>query len=182
MKTNHIFIFLLIVVSSVIQSSCVKEGPQGPQGVAGQNGADGLNGNANVIASPWITPTTWAGQTGDWYFDVASSAITQNIVENGVILAYISLQADLYSGAAVRPLPAYAIGANWDFLIPAYGQIEFSSDATTVPATTGNLFRFILIPASSTLSLKSGSVNGLRKSDLQNMSYKDVCKKFGIAE
>jgi hypothetical protein len=182
MKTKTIFIFFLIAISSIIQTACVKEGPRGPAGQNGTNGQNGLDGNANVIASPWITPTAWAGQTSDWYFDVASTAITQEIVENGAILAYVSLKDDLYSGAAVRPLPAYAVGANWDFLIPAYGQIEFTSDALTIPATTGNLFRFILIPSSSTLSLKSGSINGLKKSEFQNMTYKDVCKLLDIAE
>jgi len=161
-----------------MQTGCVKEGPQGP---AGQNGTNGADGNANVIASPWITPTSWAGQTGDWYFDVASTAISQSVVENGVILAYMWVPGDIYS-ADVRPLPSTALGANWNFLIPDYGLIEFTSDGTTIPGTTGYNFRFILITSSSTLSLKSGSTNGLRKSELQNMSYKDVCKQLGIAE
>jgi hypothetical protein len=175
MKTKNIFIFLLFALSTFIMAGCVKEGPRGP---AGQNGIDG---NANVIASPWITPLSWSYDTGEWYFDVTSASITSDIVENGAILAYMSLADDIYGGVAVRPLPAYAIGANWDFLIPATsGQIEFTSDAALIPATTGNLFRFILIPSS--VRLKSGSINGYKKSELQNMPYKDVCRILGIKE
>ena len=178
MKTKSIIIIFLVLAASFIQTGCVKEGPQGP---AGQNGTNGVDGNANVIASPWITPTSWAGQTRDWYFDVASTDINQSIVENGVILAYMWVPGDVYS-ADVRPLPSKALGANWNFLIPDYGLIEFTCDTTTIPGTTGYNFRFILISSSSTLSLKSGSTNGLRKSELQNMSYKEVCKQLGIAE
>jgi len=178
MKTKSIVILSFVAIFMLIASACKKEGPQGPPGV---------DGNANVIASPWITPHSWDGCANDWYFDVSNAAITQDIVETGVILAYISAPGDLYQGTAVRPLPAYAIGVNWDFLVEgptqtSLGFIEFSSDATAMPATTNIYFRFILIPSSSTLSLKSGSTNGLRKSELQNMPYKDVCKLLGIRE
>jgi hypothetical protein len=175
MKFKTIFLSLLITVPALLLTGCKQEGPQGPAG---------LDGNANVIASQWITPTAWQGKPGDWFFDISNSSITKDIVESGAILAYVSLPGDV-SNLAVRPLPAYIIGANWDFLLPndgqsSYGTIEFTTDMATLPGITGYNFRFILIP--SNISLKSASLNTPGMSDLRKMSYKEVCKLFGIQE
>jgi len=170
MKTKLSILTLMAATSLLILSGCGEKGPAG---------RDGLDGNANVISSPWYTPNSWNGQTGDWYFDVSNSAISQDIVESGVILAYVSLPDDVYP-AAVRPLPAYALGCNWDYLIPDYGEIEFLSDALTKPGTSGYSFRFILIPASQ--SLKSTAAGSYTAEELKKMSYLEVCRKFGIPE
>lgn len=170
MKTNlYLFIFLAVAASTT-WSGCGKEGPAGK---------DGIDGNANVIASQWYKPATWAGKTGDWYFDISCNEITEDIVESGVILAYCSLPGDIYD-APVRPMPCYAIGANWDFLIPDYGQIEFTSDALYVPGTSDYYFRFILIPASNFLKTSSGT--NVTADELRKMTYHEVCTKYGIKE
>jgi hypothetical protein len=166
MKTTKSILLILVALTLFIWTGCAKEGPAGK------------DGNANVISSEWIHPTSWNGQTGDWYFDVSNSAINSSIVEQGVILAYVSLPGDIYP-AAVRPLPSWALGSNWDFLIPDYGQIEFTSDALTIPGTTGYSFRYILIPANNFLK-STGSLS--YSEELRNMSYLEVCKKFGIPE
>lgn len=170
MKTKFQLLAIFIAASALFLTGCGKEGPPGK---------DGVDGNANVIASQWYTPSVWAGQTGDWYFDISSTAITQDIVENGVILAYCSLPGDIYS-AAVRPMPCFAIGADWDFLIPDYGQIEFTSDALNKPGTTGYYFRFVLIPASHFLKSSSGAA--VTANELRKMPYSEICKKYGIKE
>ena len=177
MRKSRTISFLLILLSGLFLVNC--EGPVGPPGRDGYDGYDGNDGkDADVIYSDWYTPLTWMGQSGDWYFQVASASITESIVESGVILAYVSLPGDVYEDPApVRPLPAYAIGANWAFMIPDYGLIEFTSDALNVPGTSGYYFRFILIPSYNP-ALKST----LDKEALKTMPYKEVCKKFGIPE
>jgi len=175
MKTRTILFSLLIAISAIFWTSCNQEGPEGPAG---------LDGNANVTASQWYSPTTWDGTSGDWYFDITNTAISLDIVESGAILAYVSLPGDLYNDYTVRPLPAYAIGTNWDFLLPndgkSYGTIEFTSDMVNMPGTSGYNFRFILISAN--YSLKSASLNTPAISELKKMPYKDVCKLFNIPE
>ena len=166
---------LVFVVFAIILSGCDKEGPMGPTGQQGQRGQDGLN--ADVYYSQWYSPGVWAGQTGDWYFNVANEAINEDVVEAGVILAYMSLPVDVYP-TAVRPMPAFVDGANWDFLIPDYGSIEFTCDALDLPGSTNYFFRFILIPGN--IPLKSGSLNGASLSDLKAMPYEEVCEKLGI--
>ena len=145
-------------------------------------GLDGLDGqNASVYYSEWITPTAWLGTSGDWYFDVNAPDLTTNIVENGLVLGYVWLAGDLYNATAVRPLPAYAVGANWSFLIHQYGSIQFTSDMISKPLTSGNKFRFIAIPGTIS-TLKSALLKDSREQELRNMSYKDVCKLFSIPE
>jgi hypothetical protein len=176
MKFKTIFSTLLVGASLLIWTGCGKDGAQGPAG---------LDGNANVIASQWYTPSAWLGTTGDWYFDISNTAITGDIVESGVILAYASIPGDVYNTYTVRPLPAFVNGANWDFLLPNdgktnYGKIEFTSTMVAMPGTTGYSFRFVLVPAG--IFLKSASLNITTASDLKKMSYQEVCKFLGIKE
>ena len=170
MKSKLCILALTVILTILLLPGCGKEGPAG---------RDGIDGNANVIYSQWYTPTSWNGSAHDWYFDVTNSAINQDIVEGGVILAYVSLPNDIFP-SAVRQLPAYAIGCNWDYLIPEYGKIEFLCDASSMPGTTNHFFRFVLIPSNN--SLKSTAGNHYTADELKKMSYIEVCKKFGIPE
>lgn len=170
MKTK--ITYLIIVLMAVLFSACEDDTVPGPPGRDGQD--------ATVYYSEWFSPSTWAGTSGDWYFDASAPDLTEDIVERGVILAYVWLGDDIYEGAAVRPLPAYATGANWDFLIPDYGTIEFTSDMVSKPATSTNKFRFIAIPGTIP-ALKSASIKD-QKLQLQNMSYQEVCRLLNIPE
>jgi len=169
MKTISKTIFLIAFVILGF-TSCKDQGEPGPAGL-----------DATVYYSQWITPSDWLGTSGDWYFDVNAPDLKADIVESGVILAYVSLDGDVYESNAVRPLPAYAVGANWDFLIPEYEVIEFTSDMISKPLTTGNNFRFIAIPG-NVETLKSASIKNKSEQELKSMSYKDVCKLYNIPE
>lgn len=167
MKAKINIIYLLLAFSILVFTGCKEK-----------DGDDGLD--ATVYYSEWITPSAWLGTSGDWYFSVDAPDLTADIVERGVILAYAALDGDIYD-AAVRPLPAYAVGANWDFLIPDYEIIEFTSDMISQPVTTGNNFRFIAIPGNNE-TLKSASLGKMSVIELKSMKYKDVCKLLNIPE
>ncbi len=160
-------IYLLLAISILVFTGC-------------KDGDDGLDGlDTTVYYSEWMTPSEWLGESGDWYFSVVAPDLTADIVERGVILAYASLEGDVYE-AAVRPLPAFAAGANWDFLIPDYEIIEFTSDMIS-QITTGNHFRFIAIPG-NTETLKSALLENFSEKELRSMTYKEVCNLFNISE
>ena len=167
MKAKIKIIYLLLAFSILVFTGCKEKDDD-----------DGLA--TTVYYSEWITPSAWLRDSSDWYFSVDAPELTADIVERGVILAYASLDGDIYE-APVRPLPAYAVGANWSFLIPDYEIIEFTSDMISKPVTTGNSFRFIAIPG-NTDSLKSASMGKMNEQVLRSMSYKDVCKLFNILE
>lgn len=176
MKTKFKTIFLLAAVSAIMLTGCQKEGTPGPAGPAGPAGQ-----NATVYYSEWFAPSAWSGGAGDWYFTATAPDLTQDIVEGGVVLAYAWLAGDVYEGSAVRPLPAYAVGANWSFLISQYGSIEFTCDMFAPPLTAGNKFRFIAIPG-TVPALKSGNPASMKEQELRRMSYKEVCKLYNIPE
>lgn len=172
MKTILKTIYFLSAFSILVFTSCSDKGEQGPAGLDGQN--------ATVYYSEWFSPSVWSGTSGDWYFDASAPDLTKSMVENGVVLAYVWLAGDLYGATTVRPLPEYAIGANWSFLIHQYGSIEFTSDMNSKPLT-GHKFRFIAIPGTIP-ALKSASTKNKSEEELKSMSYKDVCKLFNIHE
>ena len=173
MKTRFTTLYLLTAISVLIFTGCQKEGTQGP---AGTNGL-----NATVYYSEWFSPAEWSGASGDWYFEANAPDLTQDIVEGGVVLAYAWLADDYYGGSTMRPLPAYAVGANWSFLIHQYGSIQFTTDMIAQPGTTGNKFRFIAIPGTIPAA-KSGTPGYRSKQQLRSMSYKEVCKLYNIPE
>jgi hypothetical protein len=173
MKTGFMKLFLFAAVSALILAGCQKDGPPGPPGADGQN--------ATVYYSEWFSPTAWTGTSGDWYFAASAPDLTEGIVENGVVLAYAWLADDVYGGTSVRPLPAYAVGANWSFLIHQYGSIEFTSDMFAPPLTAGNKFRFIAIPG-TVYALKSGTPGYKSEQELKSMPYKEICRHFNIPE
>jgi hypothetical protein len=172
MKTKMRIVYLSVMAAFLFFTSCGKDGVPGPAGLDGQNAA--------VYYSEWFSPTAWSGTSGDWYFSASAPDLTQNIVENGVVLAYEWIAGDIYSSTTVRPLPAYAVGANWSFLIHQYGAIEFTSDMIVQPLTT-HKFRFIAIPGTST-ALKSAALIYKTKSELINMPYKEACVLFNISD
>lgn len=153
-------------------------GPTGPQGPAGFDGE-----NATVYYSEWFSPEAWSGQAGDWYFAANAPDLTEDVVEGGIILAYCWLEDDLYEGTTIRPLPAFALGANWSYLIHEYGSIEFTCDkiVDNSPPSTNHFFRFVAIPGTIP-ALKSSKTNNYSKESLLKMSYKEVCELFNIPE
>ena len=171
MKTKIKIIALLVSFSVFSIYGCVSDGVPGPSGRDGQD--------ATVYYSEWFTPSAWSGSSGDWYFEASAPDLTEYIVEGGVVLAYVWLADDLYDGTTIRPLPAYALGANWSYLIHQYGSIEFSCDMISQPLTSGNSFRFIAIPGTIS-AYKSASSTTYSKQELENMSYREVCILFNI--
>jgi hypothetical protein len=172
MKTKISTIYLLLAFIVFAFTACSKDGAQGPAGVDGQNAA--------VYYSEWFSPTVWSGTSGDWYFSASAPDLTKSVVEGGVVLAYVWIAGDIYSSTTVRPLPAYAVGVNWSFLIHQYGAIEFTSDMINQPLTT-HKFRFIAIPGTSS-ALKSAALVYKTKSEMINMPYRDACKRFNIQD
>lgn len=172
MKLNNLKNLMYLILTIVLFNGCVQQGEIGPQGIPGE---------VNIYYSQWYSPTAWTEGLDDWYFTVTDPAITGDIVEAGIILAYMSVPLDIYA-AAVRPMPAYAVGANWDFLIPDYEEIEFTCDSQLAPGTTDHYFRFVLIPPGTQLKSTNKSTQFLTKEDLLNMEYSEVCKLLGIPE
>jgi len=177
----------VITALAVLAFNCSK-GPAGPQGAAGPQGPAGPTGSPNVIYSPWfLTGNGWdsitnaPGYGAYGTFDQAASGITQSVIDNGVVLAY--MKGDPTTGLAndVFPLP-YSIGLGfgftdlWDFVLNAPGNIRFlykSDNPWYLYQLAGISFRYIIVP---------GGVAGGRMLNLKKMSYQEVCRLYNIPE
>jgi len=183
----------LILTLGVLQFSCSKDGPVGPQGEAGPQGpagaagAAGPAGSANVIYSAWFltgsagwdTVTNAANYGAYATYDKAVAGVTQAIIDNGIVLAY--MKGDPTTGLTddVFPLP-YTIGPgfgfsdHWDFVLNTVGNIRFlyKSDFPWTPTELGGIsFRYVIVP---------GGVAGGRIRDPRKMTYDEVCEAYGI--
>jgi hypothetical protein len=183
----------VILTLGVLQFNCSKDGPVGPQGEvgpqgpAGTAGAAGPAGSANVIYSAWFltgsagwdTVTNAANYGAYATYDKAVAGVTQAIMDNGIVLAY--MKGDPTTGLTddVFPLP-YTIGPgfgftdHWDFVLNTAGNIRFlyKSDFPWTPTELGGIsFRYVIVP---------GGVAVGRIRDPRKMTYNEVCEAYGI--
>lgn len=187
----------VVLLLGVLQFNCSKEGPQGPQGnpgpqgpagVAGAAGPAGPAGSANVIYSAWFLTGAagWDTASADLssygafaIYDKAAAGITQDIIDNGIVLAY--MKGDPSSGLAndVYPLPyTFGIGYgyidHWDFDLNTVGNIRFLYKSTSpwMPSELATIsFRYVIVP---------GGMIGGRMRDPRKMTYDEVCEAYGI--
>jgi len=177
---------LVVFILGILQFSCSKDGPVGPQGQAGPAGAQGAVGSANVIYSSWfLTGSGWdtTGTTSSTYgaqalYDKSAAGVTQGVMDNGVVLAYMKGDPTTGISDQVFPLP-YSVGVGfgftdlWDFVLNTPGNIRFlyKSDFPTLSSLGGISFRYIIVP---------GGVAGGRLRDLRKMTYDEICEAYSI--
>src|SRR5258708_19290242 len=89
--------YLLLLSAAVLlfAASWGKDGPVGPKGPIGATGPTGVAGpigTANVLYSAWSTPAAYTKTTvfGSIHFsaNIAATAITQAILDNGAVIVY----------------------------------------------------------------------------------------------
>jgi hypothetical protein len=205
---------LLLLAFAFIATNCTKEGPegpagatgaQGPAGAAGTPGTPGAPGAGVTTYSPWFTtvaadwqdsyaPPYWAL----WGFQKAAPGVTQAIMDNGVVLAYMKnwtyyddvTDGPLKNANTVVQLP-YKVDIDfqdlYDYAIPAPGTIDFlyKSGFQTWFDTdiAGTSFRYVIIPGSVAggKSPNSGpTFEGYTKDQLKAMTYEQVAAIFKI--
>jgi hypothetical protein len=189
---------LLLLAIVFIAVNCTKEGPEGPAGAtgpqgpagnsggAGTPGATGPAGTANVIYSSWLAASPWAdtltnGITSAIYRRTAPG-VTQAIIDNGVVLVYAQLVG---GNGSTQQLPYTVVSASSvQFYHLLYlGKVQILASAlngTAYPgasASTSNTFRYVIIPG----GVAGGRLaNGYSRSELQSMSYEQVCSLYNI--
>jgi len=185
------YLFIIIVIAGL--ASCKGEiGPPGADGIDGVDGVDGVDGedgNANVISSGWLEydVAVWTDVTPEFGIDyrnypITVPAITQNIVDNGVVLVY-SRFVITSTQTYMLPFTDNITGAD-----PAGQTISFRFElndltlkmrnviGTGDPGTFGGPgiaeFRYIIIPSNT--SDKTQNI------DFSEMSYEEVINYFGL--
>ncbi len=156
---NLKLILLLSAVSAFSIVSCKKgdTGPQGPQGPAGPD---------SVMYSDWIQLQMTSINDTVYYQQLNAPAVTQGILDSGIILTYIKDQDGYVYHAS-------DYGFYTDFNV---GTIE----VYTVGDGSDYYFRYVIVPGS--VSIGGSSTRKLTQKDLQNMSYKDVQKLLNLSD
>lgn len=199
--------FRLLTLSSLaiifIASSCTKEGPEGPagatgaQGPAGTPGAPGTPGAGVTTYSAWfVTGAGWTEATAadPYYGEVlyylkAAPVVTQQIIDQGIVLCYMKGDPLLDAPANATPfLLPYTIGTGFGFndqydftLTP--GNIRFLYKSNN-PWEAEDLevisFRYVVIPGSIAGRSTTPTYGGYTRDQLKGMTYQQVASVFNI--
>ncbi|HMO33200.1 MAG TPA: hypothetical protein PKE63_08725 [Lacibacter sp.] len=164
-------------------------GPQGPQGPQGPAGAGA------VTYSDWYTGT-WVAATANAangrsnaVFNRAAPAVTQAVLDNGVVLGYMrgSATSSILSGSSVVQLPYFdAIFYDQFKMFFTVGNIlhGYQSDAPWGVASLNNFnhsFRYIAISGTTAGGrFIDGSAAGYTIDQLRQMSYDQLIQLLQV--
>ncbi len=185
-----------------LQGPTGPQGPIGPAGPAGPAGPQGSAGIANVTYSSWATSTaaSWVTTNAAFYgaqniYDRAAPGVTTNIINQGVVLAYIRNIPGGTPAGQIAQLPYRIRGGTGiishqlDFSLNAAGNLRFlykfngASGAYTTAALGVVETRYILI--SGTLAgsrFISGPAAGYDIAQIKALEYNQVLSIFNIPE
>ena len=171
---TQLSIFALFILSIGL-SACVRvDGPQGPQGSPGRDGnANVISINYEVFESDWFEVGT-PGEN-DFYMalDLSVPEIDQDIMDNGLVLAYYRIDDKSPWIALPYTLishdPAYV--EKLDFIYDV-GFVGFQSQATDKNATPyEGIFKIIV-----------ASAFPVNKMEVDYTNYEEVAVWLGISE
>jgi hypothetical protein len=137
-------------------------GPAGPQGPAGPD---------SVIYSAWTPINLSIVSTSFYSQSIVAPAITQRILDSGIVLTYIGLP----NGTSASDIAPASNFLREDFVVDT---IFLSSDTNL---NNGLVYRYVVVPGSRQAgTIVSGPAKGLTKEQLMTMSYADLVKILGI--
>jgi hypothetical protein len=162
MKTLKVLLVLALLCSFYVSCKKTETGPAG---------ATGATGSANVKYSTWNT-LNMTYSTADSMYEqtITADSITQNILDNGVILTYLK-STDTTTGVTT------IVNANTFFQeLFTVGSIKLFSFLNF----SGYSYRYIVIPGGIRAGrIAAGNLSGYSKAELEAMSYEDVIRLTG---
>lgn len=178
------------LVSSILL--CLALAGLGCSGEDGERGPAGPAGTANVIYSDWYAPATWVAGTAfgiaERSYTMTTSLLTQEIIDNGVIIVYMRFVG---LNPEVNQLPILLADVHLSFFIRAQaGSIKVVYYNVNTPGTdpggipSENLVRYVLIPGGvlADVALSEGVTREELAGSLRAMPYAEMCRVFDIAE
>lgn len=129
-------------MSIVTLNGCAKDGATGPAG------APGTNGNANVLGSNSVSvaPSDWTLSGGYYSASFTLPAITQGIVDKGVVMVYEKL------GTSSWQCMPYTLGLNerdFTFTVGSFKIWSQNTDNSTPTNPGAQAYRAVVISASN---------------------------------
>lgn len=175
------------------QGSTGSQGPIGATGPMGATGPQGAAGTANVIYSAWYTLPSWADTATTDLGPVSrairsSPALTQAMVDNGMIVAYLISDPALPTALGAYPLPWICTGCSPQYIasfIPRAGKLIYYVGAVGSPvsgyANTTYRWRHVIVPGGVAGGrFISGPAAGYTVQQIKSMNYNQVASLFNI--
>jgi hypothetical protein len=193
----------MVVCVVALVAAC--KGPTGPAG------APGAAGSANVVYSAWFTPNPWTETTVfgiyNFNFTVVDPAISQTVLDSGIVLTYGMLDGyttSIWPTGQVALLPitvTYQEDAQteidvWTALLaPDSLTINFVNNNNLYEEiSTSHQFRYVIIPGSvlDTVTVSTDDDVAIRaramtrgqytRAQVRAMSYPQVAQLFHIRD
>lgn len=184
-----------LLLCALVAGACTGDtgptGPAGPEGPPGPEGPEGPPGTANVQYSDWFQPSSYAVDTvvgrATFTHDEAATAITQDILDTGVVLVFGKLEgytSSIWPDGQVGLLP---ITVQWSGgveqsdvwsanLSVGNVQIQFVNNTNFyTDISTAHQFRYVIIPGGTVASTVSPS-------DFTSLSYEEVAEELDIPD
>jgi len=168
-------LFLVLACMALMLTSCSGEdgsdGIDGMDGATGPQGAPGVDGNANVIASPWIPAQFSTTLAISSYFSYDDERLNSEISDTAVFLVY-GRKFTFSTSDIIIELPVTFNQKSYYYKVFAHqGSIFFRAQSVdqTTPYNFNDFseFRFVIIPANEISSKSTGR-------DFHKMTYEEV--------
>ena len=97
-KRRKSVVLFILILTSLLFSSCIKEGPIGPQGPigpCGPQGIEGQGGNANAVSSTVMVFSNdwrWVNDC-QWMAEINLLDINENVYNYGAVLIYMEVDS-----------------------------------------------------------------------------------------
>ncbi len=190
LKKNWLPLVCAVLFTGFI--SC--EGPEGPAGPAGpagaagadgQNGADGQDGADGMDGTAMVTSivTDLSAEFDVEALEFPTPEITQDVIDNGVVLGYVSVDDVWYPLPAIPDDALLFFHISFSFTVgEAY--LEFWDDPSLAEfyiLEEGDLtsFRLVIIEGSDTSS-QSSILDDLNSNGVDVNSYKEVADFYNL--
>jgi hypothetical protein len=126
----------------------------------------------SIYYSPWIDLSMQFSSADSAYEQtITASGLTQSVLSTGAVIGYVGIITATADTAAEAASDYFATGYD-------IGQIEIFSGIDYSTATTGFLYRYVIIPGTV---LQTTSLAKLTKTQLQHLSFTDVQKAVSAA-
>ncbi|SDZ88474.1 hypothetical protein [Bizionia paragorgiae] len=180
LKTKYVVLALFVAFSFSCTPEDGEDGPIGPQGEQGIAGTDGIDGNANVQVLT-IDMSTEAGS----YDDVVVPELTQDIIENDVVLGYIKRGTKWFPVPAVADIIPFSVSVT---ISVGFYSLDYIDKATggsyNIAAGDIDLLKIVIIEAYNSSRNSTNNLSayeGLLNSGVDITNFEAVCDYFQIA-
>ncbi|AUC83604.1 hypothetical protein [Lacinutrix sp. Bg11-31] len=180
-KTKYVVLALIVAFSFSCSTEDGTAGPQGEQGITGANGADGTDGNANVE----VLTFDMSAASGS-FDDVTVPELTQDVIDNDVVLGYIKRGANWHPLPAVQDIIPFSVSVTIGVGFYALDYVD-GGDGSSHSISAGDIdtLKIVIIESTSTSKTSNGKqqiYNTLNQAGIDINDFNAVTNYYNISK